>query len=327
MLRLSAVPFYTVGAWTGLMQGYCFAALQLVKYIYGLSWLQTYLESVLPAEKVVAQEHDSTPQQQVYIDVYSALPPAPYEAYVPTEDRIQLLERDYATCQVDSFAIDVSPTNTTATALSLLTAGGLAPCAHADYDAPAVPPLEEGLEGELDLTITHSSGNILPGSGAGELPGLQAAADANGGAFPDQSPSKAAKQYKVASGRTSPTDTWPALPEIEAMAGAPAAAVTADEGHSEAAAPAGDYSQGGEEVGQQHKGLGFLSSLAAPGRAGRLSNASGGSFGGNSTADDDTHSLSSIHTTDSIGTIERKKKRGLFSSLKAKALKGRQQVR
>lgn len=86
------------------MQGYCYAALQLVKYIYGLSWLQKYLESVLPAEvisgtgwncieqshedrtltlcfsclqKVVAQEHGSTPQQQAYIDVYSGGYPSP----------------------------------------------------------------------------------------------------------------------------------------------------------------------------------------------------------------------------------------------------------
>jgi hypothetical protein len=73
------------------------------------------------------------------VDCPVALPPVRYDAYVPTEDRIQLLERDYAAYKVDSFAIDVSPTNTTATALSLLTAGGLAPCSHADYDTAAVP--------------------------------------------------------------------------------------------------------------------------------------------------------------------------------------------
>lgn len=187
-----------------------------------------------------------------------------------------------------------------------------------------VQQLEEGLEGELDLTITHSGGNALPESVARAMTPLQAAADANGGALPDQSPSKAAKQYKAVS--TSPADTRPLSPEIKTLAGAAAAAVTADQQQSEAGAPkGGDWSQSGE-AGQQLKGLALLSGLPA-GRSNRFSTTSAGSFGGNSATEDDTHSVSSIHTTDSIGTIERKKNRGLFSSLKAKALKGRQQVR
>jgi hypothetical protein len=38
-------------------------------------------------------------------------------------------------------------------------------------------------------------------------------------------------------------------------------------------------------------------------------------------------SMSSIRTTDSVGTVERKKHKGLLAALKTKVGKGRQQVR